>query len=101
MTLGQRISAARKQHGWTQKDLAARTLKEDGCSISPQYLNDIERDRRVPSSYVLDKLAAQLECSADELHFLVGQVPLDIISGEATSERFEVAYKAFRRTFGR
>jgi hypothetical protein len=32
------------------KDLASRVLREDAEAISPQYLNDIEHDRRSPSS---------------------------------------------------
>jgi hypothetical protein len=38
---------ARKKLGISQKNLADRIKKEDGQSISPQYLNDIERDRRL------------------------------------------------------
>ncbi len=101
MTLGREIARLRKQLGWTQKDLASRTLKEDGVPISAQYLNDIERDRRVPSSHVLDQLAAQLGASSDDLHFLSGQVHPDLVTGAASQERRELAYKAFRRTFPR
>jgi transcriptional regulator with XRE-family HTH domain len=41
---------ARKEKGLSQKELAAKILKEDGTAISPQYLNDIEHDRRSPTS---------------------------------------------------
>ncbi|HUY96346.1 MAG TPA: helix-turn-helix transcriptional regulator [Verrucomicrobiae bacterium] len=99
MTLGQTIAAARKQREWTQKDLATRTLKEDGIAISPQYLNDIERDRREPSAYVLDQLARELDLNPDSLHFLVGQVPPDIVRGDASRDRVAAAVKAFRRTY--
>ncbi|MFZ3327760.1 MAG: hypothetical protein WA231_18585, partial [Methylocella sp.] len=35
-----------KAKGWALKDLASRVLREDAEAISPQYLNDIEHDRR-------------------------------------------------------
>ncbi|SET90780.1 helix-turn-helix domain-containing protein, partial [Oceanicella actignis] len=51
MTFGRAIAKARKAAGLSQKELAARVMKEEGGgSISPQYLNDIEHDRRSPSS---------------------------------------------------
>ena len=51
VTFGQAISKARKALGLSQKELAARVMKEEGGgSISQQYLNDIEHDRRSPSS---------------------------------------------------
>ncbi len=51
VTFGQAISKARKALGLSQKERAARVMKEEGGgSISPQYLNDIEHDRRSPSS---------------------------------------------------
>ena len=51
VTFGQAISKARKGLGLSQKELAARVMKEEGGgSISPQYLNDIEHDRRSPTS---------------------------------------------------
>jgi transcriptional regulator with XRE-family HTH domain len=45
---GTLISEARRSKGLSQKDLAAKVKKEDGQAISPQYLNDIEHDRRNP-----------------------------------------------------
>ena len=36
-----------------QKQLAALIKKDDGRPISPQYLNDLEHDRRHPPSEVL------------------------------------------------
>ena len=58
LTFGQYIADARKRAGLSQKDLAAKLQKEDGDSISPQYLNDIEHDRRnAPSEHLLDQLA--------------------------------------------
>ena len=48
-SLGRLIASARKDKQLSQKELAALVLKEDGEAITPQYLNDIEHDRRSPS----------------------------------------------------
>ena len=54
-TLGYVISSARKKRKLNQKQLAEKIMHEDGDPISPQYLSDIEQNRRNPSSnYVLD-----------------------------------------------
>ena len=65
-TFGGAISEARKAKGWALKDLASRVLREDKEAISPQYLNDIEHDRRSPSS---DRIVQQF---ADALANLRG-----------------------------
>ncbi len=50
MTFGLAIAKARKAKGLSQKELAALVVKdEEGGAISPQYLNDIEHDRRSPT----------------------------------------------------
>ena len=60
-TFGRIIADARKALGMSQKELAARTRKEGGGAISPQYLNDIEHDRRnPPSEYIIEQLAGHL-----------------------------------------
>ncbi|HEX8178630.1 MAG TPA: helix-turn-helix transcriptional regulator [Pyrinomonadaceae bacterium] len=50
MQFGDIIQDARVKAELKQKELAARILKEDGKHISAPYLNDIERNRRTPSS---------------------------------------------------
>jgi hypothetical protein len=40
-TFGRFITEARKKLNMSQKELTAKILREDGESISPQYLNDI------------------------------------------------------------
>ena len=58
MTFGETIARARKDLGVSQRELAMRIVKEDGAPISPQYLNDIERDRRnPPGDHLLEQLA--------------------------------------------
>lgn len=97
-TVGRAISQARKGHGLSQKELARRVEKEDGTPISPQYLNDIERDRRnPPSSHLLDQFARELGLPHDYLRFLARQIPEDIVPGDYGPERVESAFRAFRK----
>lgn len=49
-SFGGAIGSARKAKEMSQKELAAKIVKEDGQPITPQYLNDIEHDRRSTSS---------------------------------------------------
>ena len=97
-TVGEVIARSRKDSGISQKELARRIKKEDGSPISPQYLNDIERDRRnPPSSYLLDRFAEELGLPHDYLHFLARQLPEDIAPGDYGPQRVESAFKAFRK----
>jgi transcriptional regulator with XRE-family HTH domain len=98
-TLGGQIAADRKKKGMSQKDLAARVRKEDGQSISPQFLNDVERDRRRPGSSILKSIAEVLGTNPDEYHLLAGQLPPDLVAGEGAPERVAEVMKAFRRTY--
>jgi transcriptional regulator with XRE-family HTH domain len=80
LTFGRAISKARKALGMRQKDLAARVAKEDGSgAISPQYLNDIEHDRRSPSSgHLIRQFAGILDIPVDYLFALAGRLPDDL-----------------------
>jgi transcriptional regulator with XRE-family HTH domain len=98
-TLGKTISEKRRQKQLSQKQLADRTLREDGQPISPQFLNDIERDRRRPGPFILNALAKNLELDPDELHFLAGQVPPDMVAGSTDDNRLKEVMQAFRRTY--
>ena len=96
---GQVIASARKELGISQRELALRVLKEDGTSISPQYLNDIERDRRnPPSDHLLEKFARELKLDKDYLYFLAGKFPSDVRSGPSSPSQVKAAFRAFRRT---
>ncbi len=98
MTFGQVVAAERKKHGMSQKDLAARVLKEDGTPISPQYLNDIERDRRnAPSEHLIAAFARELNLDSDYLHYLAGQIPPDVRERNLPQERVKEAMVAFRQ----
>ena len=99
MTFGQTIAKTRKELGLSQRELALRVAKEDGTSISPQYLNDIERHRRnPPSDYLLRQLARALDLDEDYLYFLAGKLPTDMRAGSKNPKRVAAAFKAFRRT---
>lgn len=99
LSFGQIIAEARKKAQLSQKDLAKKIKKEDGEPISPQYLNDIERDRRnPPSEYILDQFARELNLSSDYLKVLAGKLPEDINVGEYKPEQIEKAIHAFRKT---
>lgn len=96
-TFGRAISAARKSKGWALKDLAARVEKEDGSSISPQYLNDIEHDRRSPSSdQMVQQFAEALGIEPDWLYYLAGRFPEDIREKKLSKEQVADAMVAFR-----
>jgi len=87
--------------GISQKTLAERIKKEDGQPISPQYLNDIERDRRnPPSEYLIAQFAKELELSKDYLLLAAGTVPSDLASrlSDSDPDAIERAFRAFRRT---
>jgi len=101
-TFGAVISAARRVKGYSQKELAERVKLEDEAgnpkSISPQYLNDIEHDRRSPSS---DQLVSQfskiLDLNADYLAFLADRWP-DSLRRQIKSEQdFTALVAAFRK----
>jgi transcriptional regulator with XRE-family HTH domain len=78
----------------SQRQLSERILRDDGVPISPQYLNDIERDRRVPPDYLLARFAEQLAMDVEYLVFLAGRVPASL-SSQLTDER---TFVTFRRT---
>lgn len=98
MSLGRVISEARKEAGLSQKELASRIKKEDGSPISPPYLNDIEHDRRTPSSdHLLSEFSRVLDIDEDVLYYEVGQLPENARGKDVDQDRVKDAYKAFRR----
>lgn len=102
MGFGRELAAARKSAGLSQKDLAARIFKEDGTPISPQYLNDIERDRRnPPSQFMLHQFAQQLNVDEDYFLFIAGQFPDEVRSQRYPQDQAIAAMKAFRQVLGR
>ncbi len=91
---------ARKALGLSQKDLAASIRKEDGEPISPQYLNDIEHDRRnPPSEFIIEQVAKHLKLSKEPLIAAAGMWPTDIREKlrAADPKKVEEAFTAFRK----
>lgn len=96
-TLGYLISNARKKKKLNQKQLAEKIIREDGDPISPQYLNDIEHDRRSPSSdHMIKQFSKALGIKADYLHYLNGRFPEAERKKQLTPQQFEQAIVAFR-----
>ena len=100
VTFGQAISRARKALGLSQKELAARVMKEEGGgSISPQYLNDIEHDRRSPSSgHLIRQFSGILNIPEDYLYALAGRLPDDLRPDASTPDKVVEAFANFRKT---
>lgn len=96
-TFGSIIVSARKRAGLTLRDLAPLIHKEDGTSISPQYLHDIETDRRnPPSDYLIDQLADVLQTPRDFLYYAARRLPSDI-SYKADERKALAAFQALRK----
>ena len=103
MSFGSVITAARRRRALSQKELASRLKKEDGDAISPQYLNDLERDRRnPPNEHLLAQLAEQLELEREYLFYVAGTYPDDLKpAGTESPEKVAAAFRAFRRALGK
>jgi len=99
MTFGHAIAAARKAMGLSQKELAALVIKdEDGGAISPQYLNDIEHDRRSPTSdHLIRQFAVQLRIDEGVLFLLAGKIPDDLRRQVTDPAKAAEAFMNFRR----
>lgn len=100
MSFGRIIAQHRKNLGISQKQLAERIKKEAGEPISPQYLNDIERDRRnPPSEHLIAQLAKELRLSKDYLLGAAGTWPQDLkeILSDSDPQVVERAFQAFRK----
>jgi transcriptional regulator with XRE-family HTH domain len=101
-TFGTAISIARRSKGYSQKELAERIRMADDAgnqkSISPQYLNDIEHDRRSPSStQLINQFAVVLELNEEYLVFLADRWPSSWRDKVKSVEDFENLSTAFRR----
>lgn len=96
-TFGGAISKARKAKEWALKDLASRVLREDGEPISLQYLNDIEHDRRSPSSdRMVQQFADALDLNQDWLYYLAGRFPEWVRKRKLSEQQVAEAMVAFR-----
>jgi len=98
VTFGKAIAKARKAKGMSQKELAAIIVKDDGSggNISPQYLNDIEHDRRSPSSdHIIREFAKAIDIDENMLFLLAGKIPDEVRRRLLNSQKVETATMAF------
>lgn len=98
-TFGQAIAEARKVLGMSQRELATKIEKEEGGAISPAYLNDIEHDRRSPTSDALIRQFAKA-LSEDEgyLFVLAGKIPDDLRRKAKDKDAIVGGFEAFRKS---
>jgi transcriptional regulator with XRE-family HTH domain len=98
-TFGQAVIALRREQGLNQRELAARIQREDGAgTISPQYLSDIEHDRRSPSSdHMMEEIARALQADTAFLSFLAGQLPAELRDIQLDPMRLRAAIAAFQK----
>jgi transcriptional regulator with XRE-family HTH domain len=95
--LGEVIHQARQSRKLTLRQLAQQITKDDGTSISPQYLNDIELHHRVPTPHVLREFARVLELNDDTLLALAGAA--DVVVREYVAsypQQTEAVIRLFR-----
>lgn len=80
-TFGQFIAKKRREYGWNLRYTASLIKKEDGSSITFQYLSELENDRRnPPSDYLIERIAAALKIPAAILYIKARRVPAYIDS---------------------
>lgn len=103
VTFGKEIARARKARALSQKELASRILKEeDGKAISPQYLNDIEHDRRSPTSdHLIRQFATVLDIDENTLFVLAGKIPDDVRRDLADPAKAGLAFLHFRKSIAK
>lgn len=99
VTFGQAISKALKALGFSQKERAARVMKKDGGgSTSPQYLKDIEHDRRNPSpGHLIRRFSGILNIPEEPLFALAGRLPDDLRPDASTPDKVVQAFANFRK----
>src|SRR5215472_6341456 len=98
-TFGSYISQQRRARGLSQKQLAEEIRREEGGSISPQYLNDIEHDRRSPSSdHMINEFARVLKVSDNYLYYLAGRIPAQVRRANMPPNQVDAWVANFRRT---
>ena len=94
--LGEILARARKERGWSLRELADKVEGESG-NVSPQYLNDLEHNRRTPSESVIASLAHALKLDEVFLFHLAGRLHPDL-ANVTDEQTIKAAYQAFRKT---
>ena len=67
--LGMRIKYLRKNHKWSQEDLAFN------ANINKNYICDLENGRRNPSLEILERIAIAFNISLEELFKGIESIP--------------------------
>jgi transcriptional regulator with XRE-family HTH domain len=99
MTLGELIVKKRGEKGIGQRQLAKLIIKEDGKHISAAYLNDIEHNRRSPTSdHILGQIAKVLDIEPMVLYFVTKRIPPSAYSKPVDEEIMVAALRALERT---
>lgn len=68
------LKCLRLEKNYSLRQLAAKVRKEDGSSISPSYLHDIENNNRIPSANIVVQIAKELAYDADKLLALAEKI---------------------------
>jgi transcriptional regulator with XRE-family HTH domain len=98
-SLGQLILEKRKAIQLTQRQAASRIRKPDGKPISAVYLNDIEHDRRSPSSdHLIKQFAKALDIPMEVLYLATRRIPPTYVSTHSSDDEKKVihAFEAFQ-----
>ena len=97
MSFGQTISDLRRSKGLNQRQLAAAVRKQDGDTISQQYLNDIENGRRSPpGEHLISQMAKALDADPAFLAYIAGQLPPELRDIVHDQDQLKRAIRAFR-----
>lgn len=96
VSFGTFIAETRKSKSQSQKELAVL------LGISPQYLNDIEHDKRSPSSpQLIEQIAVTLQIDPEYLSYLAGRVSEEVKEQKLDQATFQKAMVAFRKATGK
>jgi transcriptional regulator with XRE-family HTH domain len=93
-------ATARKAKPWSLQRLgdALGTVRKGGKAVSPQFINDVEHDRRKPGEELLHALAKILHLDSDVLHAATGEgLPLLNAYLQAHPETGPEIARLFRR----
>lgn len=74
-SLGATICTARVAKGMTQKQLAEAVKGRRGVPVSPAFIADLEKDRRVGSQPLLSAVELALGLEPDYLNAIAGRLP--------------------------
>jgi len=79
VTFGTFLREERRKRRWSLRELGEqlRSPRSDGA-LSPQYLNDLELSRRLPSDDVLEQLASLLKADLSMLRALAQKNPPEV-----------------------